>query len=278
VDLSGFNLVARFLGFGNRHDFNQTMLIRTTIAISALLVLAAPARAQQGYEFEVYGTGIPARGAGELELHTNFVPSGSQLVDDNESRATHRAFRSSLELSTGLASWLEAALYAVSYSRNGAGVQYVGNRARLTAVAPGRWNLPFDAGVSQEVGYARPGFAENRWGYEVTPIIGKEMGSVAVLLNPAFERGLGSGEHEWEFEPRARFGYALGDDEAVGLEYYSVLGPVSGFDARSHQRHQLFATGTTDLSGGMEAALGIGRGLTRNSDRWVITTRLELKF
>jgi hypothetical protein len=262
----------------NLYDFNQTMLIRTTIAISALLVLAGPARAQQGYEFEVYGTGIPARGAGELELHTNFVPSGSQLVDDNEGRATHRAFRSSLELSTGLASWLEATFYAVSYARNGAGVQYVGNRARLTAVAPGGWNLPFDAAVSQEAGYARPGFAENRWGYEFTPILGKEMGSVSVLLNPAFERGLGSGEHEWEFEPRARFGYALGDDEAVGLEYYSVLGPVSGFDARSHQRHQLFATGTTDLSGGMEAALGIGRGLTRNSDRWVITTRFELKF
>jgi hypothetical protein len=254
------------------------MLIRTTIAISALLVLAAPARAQQGYEFEVYGTGIPARGAGELELHTNFVPSGSQLVDDAEGRATHRAFRSSLELSTGLASWLEASFYAVSYARSGVGVQYVGNRARLTTVAPGRWNLPFDVGLSQEVGYARPGFAENRWGYEVTPILGKEMRSVSLLLNPAFERGLGSREHQWEFEPRARFGYALGDDEAVGLEYYSVLGPVSGFDARSQQRHQLIATGTTDLSGGMEAALGIGRGLTRNSDRWVITTRLELKF
>jgi hypothetical protein len=278
VDLSGFNLIVRFFGFRSHNDFNQTMLIKTTIAISALFLFAPQVQAQQGYEFEVYGTGVPARGTRELELHTNFVPSGSQLVDDAEGRATHRAFRSSLELSTGLATWLEASFYAVSYARNGAGVQCVGNRARLTAVAPGRWNLPFDAGVSQEVGYARPGFAENRWGYEVTPILGKEMGSVSLLLNPAFERGFGSGEHEWEFEPRARFGYALGDDEAVGLEYYSVLGPVSGFDARSHQRHQLFATGTTDLSGGMEAALGIGRGLTRNSDRWVITTRLELKF
>jgi hypothetical protein len=254
------------------------MLTRTTIAISAIFLFAASARAQQGYEFEVYGTGVPARGAGELELHTNFVLSGAQRVDEIEGRATHRALRSSLELSTGLASWLTASFYTVAYGRNGAGLQYVGNRARLTAVAPDRWNLPFDAGLSQEVGYARPGFAENRWGYEITPILGKEIGKVSLVLNPAFERGLGTGEHEWEFEPRAQLAYALGNDETVGLEYYSLLGPVSGFDARSHQLHQLFATGTTDLPSGVEASLGIGRGLTRNSDRWVITTRLELEF
>jgi hypothetical protein len=104
------------------------------------------------------------------------------------------------------------------------------------------------------------------------------VGNVSVLINPAFERGLGTGKHEWEFEPRAQLEYALRDEDAIGLEYYSVLGPVSGFDARSHQRHQLFVTGKTELPSGMEAAIGVGRGLTRNSDRWVITTRLEVGF
>jgi hypothetical protein len=254
------------------------MFIRYTIALSALLLFATSAGAQQGYEFEVYGASVAPVGGGELELHTNFVPSGSHRVDDAEGRATHRSLRSSLELSTGLASWLEASLYAVSYARNGAGVQYVGNRGRLTAVALRSWNLPFDAGLSQEVGYARPGFAENRWAYEITPILGKAMGNVSLLLNPAFERGLGTGEHEWEFEPRARLDYASGDEEAIGLEYYSVFGPVTGFDPRSHQRHQLFATGRTELPSGMEGAIGIGRGLTSNSDRWVVGTKLEVKF
>jgi hypothetical protein len=254
------------------------MLIRTSLASFAFFLLATSAQAQQGYEFEVYSTDLAARGAGEIELHTNFVPSGSQRVDDPGGRATHRAVRSSLEVSTGIASWLEASLYAVTYARNGAGLQYVGNRARLTAVAPSKWNLPFEAGLSQEVGYARPGFAENRWAYEITPILGKELGRVSLFLNPAFERGLDAGEQEWEFEPRAQLAYALGDEGAVGLEYYTVFGPVSGFDARSHQRHQLFATGKSELSHDVEAGLGIGRGLTGNSDRWVITTRLELKF
>ncbi|MFL5498672.1 MAG: hypothetical protein ACJ79I_03665 [Gemmatimonadaceae bacterium] len=254
------------------------MLIRTTLALSAVFLLAASAQAQQGYEFEVYGTKIAARGEGELELHTNFVPSGSQLADDAEGRASHRAFRSSLELSTGISSWLEASLYAVSYARSGTGVQYVGNRLRLTSIAPKNWHLPFAAGLSQEVGYSRPGFAENRWGYEITPILEKNVGPVNLVLNPAFERGLGSGEHEWEFEPRAQAGYALGDDAGIGIEYYSVLGPVSSFDPRPNQHHQLFATGRAELASGVEAGIGIGRGLTRNSDRWVVTTRFELEF
>jgi hypothetical protein len=254
------------------------MFTRTAIAISALFLLATAARAQQGYEFEVYGADVPARSARELEFHVNFVPSGSRLADNAQGRATHRAVRSSIEVSTGLLSWLEASLYAVTYARNGAGVQFVGNRARLTAALPKTWKLPFNAGLSQEIGYARPGFAENRWAYEITPIFGKEMGSISLLLNPAFEHGLDVGQHAWELEPRARLAYAFGGGDAVGLEYYSVLGPVSGFDARSDQRHQLFATGKSELPTGLEAALGIGRGLTTNSDRWVVTTRLEMKF
>jgi hypothetical protein len=254
------------------------MSIRVSLALFSFVLLATPAGAQQGYEFEVYGTGITARGSGELELHTNFVPSGSQLVDDASGRATHRAIRSSLEASTGLASWLEASLYAITYARSGAGVQYVGNRARLTAVAPSRWNLPFDAGLSQEIGYARAGFAENRWAYEISPILRKTLGSIAIVLNPAFERGLEAGPQVWEFEPRAQLGYSLGEEQSVGLEYYSVLGPVSRFDASGHQRHQLFVTGKSELTSGVEAGLGVGRGFTSNSDRWVITTRLEFKL
>jgi hypothetical protein len=254
------------------------MLTRSTFVISALLVLASSAHAQQGYEFEVYDTRLPTPGSGELELHTNFVPSGSQLLDDAEGHSTHRAFRSTLEISTALATWLEGSLYTVGYARSGAGVQYVGNRARLTAVAPSAWNLPFDAGLSQEIGYSRPGFAENRWGYEIAPIFGKSVGNVSLLLNPAFEHGLDKGSHEWEFEPRARMGYEIGKENEVGLEYYSVFGPVTAFDERSHQLHHLFVTGETELRGGIEGSLGVGRGLTRNSDRWVVTTRLELTF
>ena len=254
--------------------------MKSPIAFAALFALAftATAQAQHGYEYEVYNTDISKRGASEIELHTNFVPSGSQFVDTPEGRATNRAFRSSLELSTGLASWLEASVYAVGYARSGAGLKYVGNRARITAVAPQRWNLPFNLGLSQELSFARPGYSEHRWAYEITPILGRKIGAASLILNPALERAVNDADAFWELEPRAQLSYAIDGDEGIGLEYYSVLGPISGFDERSHQIHQLFATASGELPGGLEGGLGVGRGLTANSDRWIITTRLEIRF
>ena len=253
-------------------------MLRTAISACAIILSSASAQAQQGYEFEIYGAEAIHRGLGELEFQTNFVPSGAQLVDGAEGRATHRAFRSSIELSAGVSSWLEASLYTVTYARNTAGVAYVGNRGRLTAIVPAEWGFPLQVGISQELGYARPGYAESPWAYEITPILGKEFGRVSLLVNPAFERGLGGGVHPWEFEPRGEISYAMGEDGAVGVAYYSVLGPVAKFDERSHQRHQLFLTGKSELRSGIGGGLGIGRGLTRNSDRWVIATKLEFSL
>ena len=254
--------------------------MKLTIACAALFFLsfATPGQAQHGYEYEVYDTDISRPLSSELELHMNFVPSGTQTVDEPDGRATNRAWRSTIELSTGVASWLAASVYAVGYARSGAGVQYVGNRARLTAIAPTRWQLPFDFGLAQEIAFARPGYSEHRWAYEITPIIARTLGAASLTLNPAVERAVNDDESLWEFEPRARLGYAFDGDEGIGLEYYSVLGPLSGFDERSHQIHQLFATASGELPGDIEGGLGIGRGLTRNSDRWIITTRFEIRF
>src|SRR3954466_9708466 len=97
----------------------------------AAVLFSSRTNAQQGYEFEVYTTHLTKPRAGQIELQTNFVANGSQLTDNAEGRATHRAFRSSLEVGAGLANWLEGSAYVVGYARHGAGVDYVGNRLRL---------------------------------------------------------------------------------------------------------------------------------------------------
>src|SRR5690349_13059199 len=169
---------------------SEFLRMKFKYAFSALLIAATSAHAQQGFEYEVYDADLAAPRMGEIELHTNFVPSGSRTTDSPDGRATHRAWRSSLEISTGLTSWLEASVYAVGYARSGSGFQFVGNRARVTAVAPRRWNLPLDLGLSQEIGFLQPGFSEYRRAYEITPIIGRKLGAVSLVVNPAFERGL----------------------------------------------------------------------------------------
>lgn len=233
--------------------------------------------AQQGYEFEVYDTRLTKPGTTELELNTNFVASGQKV--GTELFPTHHMLRSSFEIGTGITNWLEGSVYVLAVHRPNGGASYVGNRIRATAAAPADWNLPFEFGLTQEVGYARPGFAENRWTYEVSPMIGKTWRSVSLVANPAFERSLsGPPTRPVEFEPRGKISYGFGDEGSVALEYYTTLGPISGFDARSEQKHQLFVAIEKELADRWEFAASFGRGLTASSDRAVVSTRIEYRI
>ena len=240
--------------------------------------LPSAAPVQRGYEFEVYDTHLTKPGTTELELNTNVVASGSKRPDATLFPTRHM-LRSSLELGTGITNWLEGSIYVLAAHRPGSGSSFVGNRMRLTASAPDFWNLPVEIGLTQEVGYARPGFAENRWTYELSPMIGKTWGSVAFAFNPVLERSLaGANVHKLEFEPKGRMELLFGDEGSLSLEYYSTLGPTAGFDPRSEQKHQLFAAFGKELAPKLEIAASVGRGLTSSSDRMVIATRLEYRI
>ena len=276
LGLSGIKGSIRFPPFLS--SSSSGVVKKIFLSVTAAVALAAPcslARAQQGYEFEVYDTHLTNPGTTELELNTNFVATGPK-EPDLDLFATHHMLRSSLEVGRGLTNWLEGSIYVLAARRPGGGSSYVGNRMRLTAAAPASWNLPLEIGLTQEVGHARPGFAENRWTYEISPMIGKTWESVAVAFNPVFERGVADDAgHPVEFEPKGRVGFSLGDEGSLALEYYSSLGPTARFDPRSEQKHQLFVAIEKELSSNLEIAASVGRGLTGSSDRVVIATRLE---
>ena len=248
------------------------------VGIAVTLLAINKAGAQQGYEFEVYGAETGRVGPSELELQVNYVPDGIR-IGDGESLPGHRSFRSSIEYTHNLRTWLAGSAYVTAFAGQGRDLSYVGNRFRLTAIAPEKWSLPFALGVANEVIYARAPYSENRWAYELTPIIAKDFGSFSVRLNPAFERGIGANsESEIEFEPRGQVAYRLGDEAKFALEYYAGLGGISeGYPLRE-QRHQLFGRVTGEIGRGLELGFGAGRGLTAASDRWVIATSIEYEF
>lgn len=254
------------------------MILRTIAVSSLLLVIPAAASAQQGYEFEVYSAEVGPRGSTEIEISTNYVAEG--LTDSEEGVfPTQHAYRSSLEVSRTLTTWLQASAYTTANARPGHSLSYVGNRAKLTAIAPTSWKLPFDLGVANELIYSRAGFGEYRWAYELSPIFSRNFGSVEAVFNPSLERGLsGSGEHHIEMEPRGKIGYVFGDDASVAVEYYGGLGGIGEGYSVSQQRHQVFLKGETELASRVEAAFGIGRGLTRSSDKWVISAAMEYRL
>ena len=254
------------------------MLKQNSLAIALFLGCSTIASAQQGYEFEVYDTDIGHKGSTEIELHTNYVPDGLKTRDGGIP-ASHQSIRSSLELSHTLNSWLQGSLYLTTRAGEHENFSYVGNRARITAVAPRTWSLPFELALANEVIYARPEFSENRWAYELTPILSRNFGSLSVTLNPAFERGLDKrSEREIEFEPRGQVAYSFGDEAKLALEYYGGLGAIEEKIPVREQRHQLFARIFGELAPRFEAGIGVGRGLTPGSDRWTIATVFEYEI
>ena len=254
------------------------MLPRVLFITALLLVTASSAHAQTGYEFEVYSPELGTIGSTEIELSSNYVADGLRIPGEGLYSA-HHALRSSLEINRTLARWLQASLYLTSNARPGHGLAYVGNRLKVTTVAPSSWKLPVELGLANEISYARAGFSENRWMYELTPILAKSFGPVSLVLNPAFERGLsGSGEHHIEMEPRGKIAYGFGDDASLGLEYYAGLGGIGESYTVGQQRHQVVAKFETEVARQFEFGIGLGRGLTRSSDRWVITSAFEYKL
>jgi len=254
---------------------NDKMLFRPAFIVGLIIVTAASAQAQQGYEFEVYRPELGAVGSSEVELSTNYVADGLSESDEGLF-ATHHALRSSLEVNRTLSSWLQASAYITGNKRPGHGLAYVGNRLKVRMVLPSTSSLPVELGLVNEISYARPGFAEDLWTYELTPIVGKTFGAVSLVFNPAFERGLsGDGEHHIDMEPRGGLAYRLGDDASLGLEYYAGLGGIGENYSAAEQRHQIFAKFGGEVSRHLELNVGVGRGLTRSSDKWVITSALE---
>ncbi len=241
----------------------------------ALVTVSNVASAQQGYEFEVYDTDIGPKGSTEIEASSNYVASGVGESDEGLF-ATNHALRTSLEFTRTLSDWLQMSGYVTANTRPDHAVSYVGNRLKLTAVAPATGSLPLSLGVATEVSYARPGFAEYKWAVELTPIVAKSFGGISLAFNPAFERGLsGSGVHHIEIEPRGRIALGFGDDASVAVEYYAGLGGINEHYSRAEQRHQVFARFETEVASQLEFGVGLGRGLTRSSDRWVVVVSAE---
>jgi hypothetical protein len=261
--------------------FTQKKIMRkflVVVCLASAFGIQSRAEAQQGYEFEVYGTQVKQPGAVELELNTNYVASGPRLVDA-ELFPTHHLLRSSLELSAGLTNYLEAAVYVLGARRDDGHSAFVGNRLRVTAAVPAHFGLPIGLGITQELGYSRPGYAEDKWSYELSPMVSANLGSLSLVLNPSLERAVGTpGPHSIEFEPKGKIAREFGDEGSIALQYYSSLGPIRALDPRSEQIHQLFASVEKELWQRWEVALSYGRGLTAASDRNVIATRIEYNF
>ncbi|HVZ77698.1 MAG TPA: hypothetical protein VG818_06930 [Gemmatimonadaceae bacterium] len=241
------------------------------LGCALLLALAAPrARAQDNYEIQVYGAKTVEPRSTMFELHSNFTFDGRKGVE-NGMYPTQHALHETIEITQGLNDWSEVGFYIFTSSRNGNGVQWVGDHIRPRVRVPDSWGWPVGVSVSTEFGYQRSEFSEDTWDWEIRPIIDQQVGRLYWAFNPAFERSLrGPGVKDgFGFAPGAKLGWDFTDVINAGVEYYGSVGQLGNLAPASVQQHQFFGAMDLNVSPDWEVNFGVGVGTTPATDHLI---------
>jgi hypothetical protein len=238
--------------------------VRGSLIVLAFSLFATSLRAQDHYEIQVYRADTVEKGFTMVEWHNNYTAKG--LGRDNH------AFHETLEVTRGFTDWFETAFYIFTNARNGEGWQYVGSHVRPRVRVPSEWRWPVGVSLSTEFGWVSPRFSEDTWSWEIRPIIDKQAGRWYLSLNPTLEKSFhgANSARGFQFAPNVNVKYDVTPKIAAGIEYYGGLGPLSHFDPRSSQTHQIFPSVDLNLGPDWEFNAGVGFGLTRSTDRLLV--------
>ncbi len=241
-----------------------------------LLLLAPPAKAAVFDEFEVHGTDIAQPGTPTTDLFVNYGVRGFRSPGFHGGLATDRALYLSPLLGRGMTPWWETALVlpmaidrAGSYSAGGA-------KAHNVLVLP---HDPHDAltlGAVLELSALSRRFQPMTFGWEVRPLAQLRRGDWTLHLTFGFTGGLGR-QGGVVLAPAASAYWAATPRLSLGLEHYAELGTAARPQPPSHQAHQVFLA-VQAVVGPVMLNLGLGRGLTPATDRWVAKAHLGYLF
>jgi hypothetical protein len=235
--------------------------------------------AQDNYEIQVYASDTVPMGRTMVELHSNYTVDGQRDTINGVLPSNH-AFHETLEITHGFTRWFETGFYLFTSIQPHQGWQWVGDHIRPRVRAPEEWHLPVGLSLSTEIGYQGASYSEDTWTWEIRPIIDHQWGRWYLALNPAFEKslhGLNSNK-AFAFAPSAKVSFDVTHKIALGLEYYSSLGPVGRFENWNEQQHQIFPALDLNLSPNWEFNFGIGVGLSSSTDNLIVKLILGYRF
>jgi hypothetical protein len=235
--------------------------------------------AQGNFEIQVYGSDTIEPGETMFELHSNTAIRGTTTREEGVFPTQH-AVHETIEMTHGFTPWFETGFYICTSIQPDTGWKWVGDHIRPRVRVPERWHVPVGLSLSTEIGYQQRSFSTATWTIEIRPILDKQWGPWYASFNPVFERSLkGEGTNRgFEFSPNAKLSYAILPKVSAGLEYYGGIGPVTAFDPLSEQQHLLFPVLDLDLGPQWECNVGVGIGLTPETDRVLVKLILGYRF
>ncbi len=241
----------------------------------SLALLAAPAQAAVYDEFEVHGTDIAPAGGWSLDQHFNYGLRGQRQGGFRGALTPNNGALATTEISRGVTNWWESALYLPQAVDPRGGWHVGGAKWRNLFVLHGQGE-PSSFGVLTELRLLSRRFQPTTMGWEVRPIASHTAGRWTAVATLGFAGGLGP-RAETALSPALRLDYAVSERLTLGAEHYADLGAINHPVGFNRQAHQSFAVAETEWHGAT-LVLGLGRGLTPASDRWVVKARVAVGF
>jgi len=185
-----------------------------------------------------------------------------------------------IEITHGFNDWFETGFYIFTSARSGNGWDWVGSHIRPRFRVTPKWHWPVGVSLSQEIGYVRRKFSEIHGDGRFVRSSTKNSSRWYLSFNPALERSLkGPGtKRSFEFAPNFKVAYSVTKKVDAGLEYYGALGPLSGFDPKREQQHQVFPAIDLNVSPKWEFNFGVGIGLTGSTDHLILKMIIGRRF
>lgn len=195
-----------------------------------------------------------------LEFHVN---KASSAGPKNENQSTPLQIMP--EYSYGIRRDWELS-FQLPFAIDAGSNQLVGYRSELQYVAPHDEDEGFYWGFNAELARNEPSGEASFWSAELIPILGYRAGRWHFVANPGADKQLSGSSRATTFQPAAKVAYQAHGWNSFGLEYYG-----------GDQGRVLYAAWDGKI-GKSEFNVGIGRGFTDASDRWVLKMIVEFSF
>ncbi len=247
------------------------MRTRAALATLGLLLLVSRrAAAVDPFEIQVYDGTANAPGAPGLELHVNRVFSGLTTAPSPEYPQNHQS-HFTLEPSLGITPFWELGGYFETALRGDGTFDYAGVKLRSKFVTPPGWQPHLRLGLNLEVSLLPRTYDHDRWGGEIRPIVAWENERWLLVVNPIVDLSFAGPDASAgpTFQPAGMAKIKIAGTVAVGVEYYTDLGPFSGFLPLREQEHYIYEAADLLSIPHFELNAGIGEGLTPASNGFV---------
>jgi len=240
------------------------------LAVAALCYLVVGRCLAAPEEIQVYMDEMNAPGEFGLDVHNNYVVSGSGGVDYPGAQAPRHVYRLTPEFSYGLTTNLELGAYVLTSAASDGASAVDGQKLRIKFIASKAEEQAYFWGANFEVGRVAHRLDENPWNAELKGILGYREDRWTLAVNPNIDwKVSGPVPSPTTLDVDTKFSYDTDRGYQLGLENYNELGALRHPGHLGQQSQTLFAVVDTAVHG-WDLNLGIGRGLTAVSDRWLL--------